>query len=177
MKKGFRHTRRFAVVAVLSVGLLMVVALARSASRSRNGTRLRADREIERAGFARLNALAGFDDSRVDFVRAKVSRFHLRLGGQGTREAALKNLGLRWTRQSQSTSDHGTYTTSSERFAMTSPTSDDWPGIVAIVDALEKLPGAGVRELELKSVNGDLDQASMVLVLDVARGASAEISK
>jgi len=146
-----------------------------------NADRLRAQLGSEQAAAARLASLSTFDDSHLSALRERARRFRQGLGGTGTLQAVLRTLGTRWVRVSETTSEHGTYVTRTERFAMTSPTSADWPAIVGNVDAIEKLPGVGVQELDLQSAEGtgarSLGEASMVLVVEISRDAGAEASR
>jgi hypothetical protein len=177
MKKRLKQTKRLTVGSALSVGLLICMFATRSAARSGHARRLQADRELEQAAAERMGALSAYDEAHVASVRAQEADFRRHLGNRGTVETALRSLGPRWVRQSESSSEHGRFATTTERFAMTSPKPADWPVIVDTVEALERLPGAGIRELELRSTEGALDEASLVLVFDMAKVSATEISR
>jgi hypothetical protein len=181
MKKRFQYSRRrLSAAAVLTVVALASLLL-RTETVATNASRLRAERESEQSSAARVASLASFDDAHLLSLRERAKRFRSGLGGMATLEAALRSLGTRWVRESDTISEHGSYVTKTERFAMTSPSAADWPAIVGTVETLEKLPGLCVQELELRSTEGQggrsLGAASLVLVAEMTRDAGPEVSR
>jgi hypothetical protein len=181
MTRGFHYSRRRVSVSAALVVIAVVCLLWRTRATASNAAQLRAEQDAETSAAGRLASLAAFDDQHLSALRERVRRFRSGLGGNATLDGALHNLGTRWVRESDTNSEHGSYLTKTERFAMTSPTAADWPAIVGTVEAMEKFPGMCVQELDLRSTEGSggrsLDEASLVLVAEMARDAGPEDSR
>jgi hypothetical protein len=181
MTRGFQYSGRRVLVSAALVVIAVLCLLWRSGAVAANAARLQARQGDEQSAAARLASLWAFDDSHLAALRERVRRFRSGLGGNATLDGALHSLGTRWVRESDTNSEHGSYLTKTERFAMTSPTAADWPAIVGTVEAMEKLPGMCVQELDLRSTEGaggrSLDEASLVLVAEMTRDAGPEVSR
>jgi hypothetical protein len=179
--KRFRYSKRCAAASSVATIVALAVFLWRAELASRYAGLLRADRQQEQDAVARMSAMSNYDEAHLSATRERARRFRLGLGRKATVEAALRCLGARWVGNATTSTDHGSYVTNTESFAMTSPTPADWPGIVGTVETLERLPGVGVQEMELKSEEGagarSLEEATLVLVIQVARGAGADHSR
>jgi hypothetical protein len=181
MTRGFQYSRRRVFVSAALVVIAVVSLLWRSGAVAAKAARLRAEQGDELSAAGRLASLAPFDESHLDALRERVRRFRSGLGGNATLDGALHSLGTRWVRESDTNSEHGSYLTKTGRFAMTSPTAADWPAIVGTVEAMEKIPGMCVQQLDLGSTEGSggrsLGEASLVLVAEMTRDAGPGASR
>jgi hypothetical protein len=163
MIRGVSYSRWSAAVSAAGIGAALLAVLIHN-----HDVRSRSARLSEVAGresdlLAQIGAKSGFDQTSMDALRAKVNRFRVRLGPEGSWDRAVRLMGKAWAAFAEPRDDREGFSVQTGTFRLESPATDDWPQIVEAVKGLEQIPGVGVIGFEMRT-SGDRERRSVDLV-------------
>jgi hypothetical protein len=98
---------------------------------------------------ARRAAAAPFDQAHLQTLRWQIRDQREQLGGADAWARVRETLRDQWRPEGETAADREGFSVRTGAFRMPSPMTADWPGIVATVGALERIPGVGIGLLEL----------------------------
>jgi hypothetical protein len=163
MTRGVSYSRWCAAASAAGVGAaLFAVLLHHHEIRGRSG-RLEEIAAQENDLLAQIAAKSGFDRPAMEALRARVGRFRIHLGPDGSWDRAVRLMGKAWAADAGAREDREGYSVQAGTFRLQSPATNDWPQIVDAVRALGQIPGVGVIGFEMRT-SGERERRSVELV-------------
>ena len=181
MIRGISHSRRPAAFALAGVALALLAGLLDG--RARAGLhRSRAEgAESARVLSGRLAAAAPYTAGRLEDLRLQIRDLRGRLGDADAWTRVREALRDQWRPEGDTAAEREGFSVRTGAFRMSSPLTSDWPGIMATVAALERIPGVGIGLLELAARGAPgprpMDLVRVTVVVHSRRSAPANPSQ
>lgn len=177
MIRGFSYSRQSAAIALAGVALALLAAGAGARVRS-SCRRERAEAaEAERALGTRAAAGAPYATERLEALRVHIRDVRGRLGDVDAWERVRETLRHQWRPEGDTAAERGGFSVHAGSFRMASPSTSDWPAIVATVAALERIPGVGIGLLEVAAAGAPgprpMDLVRVTVVIHSRSSASS----
>lgn len=149
MIRGLAYSRRPAAIALAGLTMALVAGLLDARARAALRWSRAEGAESARVLSGRLAAAAPYTAGRLEDLRLQIRDLRGRLGDADAWTRVRDALRDQWRPEGDTAAERGGFSVRTGAFRMSSPLTSDWPGIVATVAALERIPGVGIGLLEL----------------------------
>lgn len=112
---------------------------------------------------SKVEALASCQTVDLEALRERVDSFRAQLGTPSAWDRLVGLLGKAWTAVPSSPEKRSGYVLLGGTFVLTSPTTSDWPQIIAAAEIIEQAPGSSIVGFEMKT-SGDGERRVVDLV-------------
>jgi hypothetical protein len=160
MNAGIQYSKPLAVLCALAVCTASLPFLYYRRNAAERTLQIKVLESLARNGALQIAARSSFGDSNLASLRLRAAQSQALFAPGDTLDMVVGQLASSWSAESGPNLDRDGFRIQSRKLSMISPSLTDWPKVVDILGALERLPGVGITKFEMRT-SGDSDHRNV----------------